>query len=219
MTKDQIEQITASLGTNTTLVAVSKTHSIERIMEAYEAGQRDFGENKVQDLADKYEALPKDIRWHMIGHLQSNKVKYIAPFVHLIHGVDSFKLLQEINKHGQKNGRRISCLLQFHIAQEETKFGLSLDEATAFLSSPEYQTFDHVQLCGVMGMATFTENTAQIRSEFQSLQAIFHALKSTHFIAASEFKEISMGMSDDYPIAIEEGSTLIRVGSKIFGRR
>ncbi len=219
MIKDQIEQITASLGTNTTLVAVSKTHSIERIMEAYEAGQRDFGENKVQDLVDKYEALPKDIRWHMIGHLQSNKVKYIAPFVHLIHGVDSFKLLQEINKHGQKNGRRISCLLQFHIAQEDTKFGLSLDEATAFLSSHEYQTFNHVQLCGVMGMATFTENTAQIRSEFQSLQAIFHALKSTHFIAASEFKEISMGMSDDYPIAIEEGSTLIRVGSKIFGRR
>ena len=219
MIKDQIEQITASLGTNTTLVAVSKTHSIERIMEAYEAGQRDFGENKVQDLVDKYEALPKDIRWHMIGHLQSNKVKYIAPFVHLIHGVDSFKLLQEINKHGQKNGRRISCLLQFHIAQEETKFGLSLEEATAFLSSPEYQTFNHVQLCGIMGMATFTENTAQIRSEFQSLQAIFHALKSTHFIAASEFKEISMGMSDDYPIAIEEGSTLIRVGSKIFGRR
>ena len=219
MIKDKIEQITASLGTNTTLVAVSKTHSIERIMEAYEAGQRDFGENKVQDLVDKYEALPKDIRWHMIGHLQRNKVKYIAPFVHLIHGVDSFKLLQEINKHGQKNGRRISCLLQFHIAQEETKFGLSLDEATAFLSNPEYQTFNHVQLCGVMGMATFTENTAQIRSEFQSLQAIFHALKSTHFIAASEFKEISMGMSDDYPIAIEEGSTLIRVGSKIFGRR
>jgi len=219
MIKDQLKQITASLGMNTTLVAVSKTHPIERIMEAYEAGQRDFGENKVQDLVDKYEALPKDIRWHMIGHLQSNKVKYIAPFVHLIHGVDSFKLLQEINKHGQKNGRRISCLLQFHIAQEETKFGLSLDEATAFLSNPEYQTFNHVQLCGVMGMATFTENTAQIRSEFQSLQAIFHALKSTQFRAATEFKEISMGMSDDYPIAIEEGSTLIRVGSKIFGRR
>lgn len=219
MIKDKIEQITASLGTNTTLVAVSKTHPIERIMEAYEAGQRDFGENKVQDLVDKYEALPKDIRWHMIGHLQSNKVKYIAPFVHLIHGVDSFKLLQEINKHGQKNGRRISCLLQFHIAQEDTKFGLSLDEATAFLSSPEFQTFNHVKLCGVMGMATFTENTAQIRSEFQSLNAVFHALKSTHFSAATEFKEISMGMSDDYSIAIEEGSTLIRVGSKIFGRR
>lgn len=219
MIKEQLEQISASLGTNTTLVAVSKTHPIERIMEAYEAGQRDFGENKVQDLVEKYEALPKDIRWHMIGHLQSNKVKYIASFVHLIHGVDSFKLLQEINKQGQKNGRKISCLLQFHIAEEETKFGLSLDEANAFLSSSEYQTLNHVQLCGVMGMATFTENTTQIRSEFQSLHAIFQALKSTHFSSANAFKEISMGMSDDYPIAIEEGSTLVRVGSKIFGKR
>ena len=219
MIKDQLEQITASLGTNTTLVAVSKTHPIERIKEAYEAGQRDFGENKVQDLVEKYEALPKDIRWHMIGHLQSNKVKYIAPFVHLIHGVDSFKLLQEINKQGLKNGRRISCLLQFHIAQEDTKFGLSLEEATAFITGPEFSLLDHVRICGVMGMATFTENTAQIRSEFQSLHRIFHALKSTHFSSTNEFKEISMGMSDDYPIAIEEGSTLIRVGSKIFGRR
>lgn len=219
MIKEQLNQITASLGTNTTLVAVSKTHPLERIMEAYEAGQRDFGENKVQDLVEKYEALPKDIRWHMIGHLQSNKVKYIAPFVHLIHGVDSFKLLKEINKQGQKNERRISCLLQFHIAQEDTKFGLSLDEANAFLSSSEFQALNHVKLCGVMGMATFTENTTQIRSEFQSLHAIFQALKFTHFIAATEFKEISMGMSDDYPIALEEGSTLIRVGSKIFGRR
>ena len=155
----------------------------------------------------------------MIGHLQSNKVKYIAPFVHLIHGVDSFKLLQEINKQGLKNGRRISCLLQFHIAQEDTKFGLSLEEATAFITGPEFSLLDHVRICGVMGMATFTENTAQIRSEFQSLHRIFHALKSTHFISNTEFKEISMGMSDDYPIAIEEGSTLIRVGSKIFGRR
>jgi PLP dependent protein len=143
----------------------------------------------------------------------------LRPFVHLIHGVDSFKLLQEINKQGQKNGRRISCLLQFHIAQEETKFGLSLEEATAFLAGPEFSLLDHVRVCGVMGMATFTENTAQIRSEFQSLHRIFHALKSTHFISNTEFKEISMGMSDDYPIAIEEGSTLIRVGSKIFGRR
>lgn len=219
MIKDQLEQITASLGTNTTLIAVSKTHPIERIMEAYEAGQRDFGENKVQDLVEKYEALPKDIRWHMIGHLQSNKVKYIAPFVHLIHGVDSFKLLQEINKQGQKNGRQISCLLQFHIAQEDTKFGLSMEEATAFLAGPEFSLLDHVRICGVMGMATFTENTAQIRSEFQSLHRIFHTLKSTHFSSTTEFKEISMGMSDDYPVAIEEGSTLIRVGSKIFGRR
>lgn len=219
MIKDQLEQITASLGTTTTLVAVSKTHPIERIMDAYEAGQRDFGENKVQDLVEKYEALPKDIRWHMIGHLQSNKVKYIAPFVYLIHGVDSFKLLQEINKQGHRNGRQISCLLQFHIAQEETKFGLTLEEATAFIAGPEFSLLDHVRICGVMGMATFTENTAQIRSEFQSLHRIFHALKSTHFISATEFKEISMGMSDDYPIAMEEGSTLIRVGSKIFGRR
>lgn len=219
MIKDQLEQITASLGTDTTLVAVSKTHPIERIMEAYEAGQRDFGENKVQDLVEKYEALPKDIRWHMIGHLQSNKVKYIAPFVHLIHGVDSFKLLQEINKQGQKNGRRISCLLQFHIAQEDTKFGLSLEEATAFITGPEFSLLDNVHICGVMGMATFTENTARIREEFQSLDSIYQLLKSSCFTSNPEFKEISMGMSDDYPIAIEEGSTLIRVGSKIFGRR
>jgi len=219
MIKDQLEQITASLGTNTTLVAVSKTHSIERIMEAYEAGQRDFGENKVQELVEKYEALPKDIRWHMIGHLQSNKVKYIAPFVHLIHGVDSVNLLKEINKQGIKNERQISCLLQFHIAQEDTKFGLSLEEAKALLAGPEFSLLNHVRICGVMGMATFTENTAQIRKEFQSLHAIYQQIKSSYFSSNAEFKEISMGMSDDYPIAMEEGSTLIRVGSKIFGRR
>lgn len=219
MIKDQLEQITASCGTHTTLVAVSKTHPIERILEAYEVGQRDFGENKVQDIVEKYEALPKDIRWHMIGHLQRNKVKYIAPFIHLIHGVDSFKLLQEINKQGLKNGRRISCLLQFHIAQEETKFGLSMEEASAFLAGPEFPLLDHIRICGVMGMATFTENTTQIRKEFQSLHALYNALKSTHFSSTDEFKEISMGMSDDYPIALEEGSTLIRVGSKIFGSR
>jgi PLP dependent protein len=219
MIKDQLEQITASLGTNTTLVAVSKTHSIERIMEAYEAGQRDFGENKVQELVEKYEALPKDIRWHMIGHLQSNKVKYIAPFVHLIHGVDSFNLLKEINKQGIKNERQISCLLQFHIAQEDTKFGLSLEEAKEFLAGPEFSLLNHVRICGVMGMATFTENTAQIRKEFQNLHAIYQQLQSSYFSSNAEFKEISMGMSDDYPIAMEEGSTLIRVGSKIFGKR
>jgi pyridoxal phosphate enzyme (YggS family) len=155
----------------------------------------------------------------MIGHLQSNKVKYIAPFVHLIHGVDSFKLLLEINKQGQKIQRKIPCLLQFHIAQEETKFGLSMDEATALLSSPDFNNMQHTLLCGVMGMATFTENTAQIREEFQNLHAIYQQLQSSYFSSNSEFKEISMGMSDDYPIAIEEGSTLIRVGSKIFGAR
>ena len=219
MIKVQVAAIRSSLPATTALIAVSKTHPIERIMEAYEAGQRDFGENKVQDLVEKYEALPKDIRWHMIGHLQSNKVKYIAPFVHLIHGVDSFKLLLEINKQGQKIQRKIPCLLQFHIAQEETKFGLSMDEATAFLSSPDFNNMQHILPCGVMGMATFTENTAQIREEFQSLHAIYQQLKSRCFPSNPEFKEISMGMSDDYPIAMEEGSTLIRVGSKIFGRR
>lgn len=219
MIKAQLAAIRSSLPATTVLIAVSKTHPIERIMEAYEAGQRDFGENKVQELVEKYEALPKDIRWHMIGHLQSNKVKYIAPFVHLIHGVDSFNLLKEINKQGQKNGRRISCLLQFHIAQEDTKFGLSLEEAKAFLAGPEFSLLDHVRICGVMGMATFTENTEQIRQEFQNLHAIYQQLKSNYFSSNSEFKEISMGMSDDYPIAMEEGSTLIRVGSKIFGKR
>ena len=219
MIKAQLAAIRSSLPATTVLIAVSKTHPIERIMEAYEAGQRDFGENKVQELVEKYEALPKDIRWHMIGHLQSNKVKYIAPFVHLIHGVDSFNLLKEINKQGQKNGRRISCLLQFHIAQEDTKFGLSLEEAKAFLAGPEFSLLDHVRICGVMGMATFTENTAQIRQEFQNLHAIYQNLLSSYFSSNSEFKEISMGMSDDYPIAMEEGSTLIRVGSKIFGAR
>jgi pyridoxal phosphate enzyme (YggS family) len=219
MIKAQLAAIRSSLPATTALIAVSKTHPIERIMEAYEAGQRDFGENKVQELVEKYEALPKDIRWHMIGHLQSNKVKYIAPFVHLIHGVDSFNLLKEINKQGQKNGRRISCLLQFHIAQEDTKFGLSLEEAKAFLAGPEFSLLDHVRICGVMGMATFTENTTQIRQEFQNLHSIYQQLLSNYFSSNSEFKEISMGMSDDYPIAIEEGSTFIRVGSKIFGKR
>jgi pyridoxal phosphate enzyme (YggS family) len=219
MIKAQLAAIRSSLPATTVLIAVSKTHPIERIMEAYEAGQRDFGENKVQELVEKYEALPKDIRWHMIGHLQSNKVKYIAPFVHLIHGVDSFNLLKEINKQGQKNGRRISCLLQFHIAQEDTKFGLSLEEAKAFLAGPEFSLLDHVRICGVMGMATFTENTEQIRQEFQNLHAIYQQLQSSYFSSNSEFKEISMGMSDDYPIAMEEGSTFIRVGSKIFGKR
>jgi pyridoxal phosphate enzyme (YggS family) len=219
MIKAHLEEIRSSLPASTVLIAVSKTHPIERIREAYEAGQRDFGENKVQELVEKYEALPKDIRWHMIGHLQSNKVKYIAPFVHLIHGVDSFNLLKEINKQGIKNERQISCLLQFHIAQEDTKFGLSLEEAKALLAGPEFSLLNHVRICGVMGMATFTENTAQIRKEFQNLHAIYQQLKSSYFSSNAEFKEISMGMSDDYPIAIEEGSTLIRVGSKIFGKR
>ncbi len=219
MIKDQLTGIRSYLGPNVKLIAVSKTHPVERIVEAYEAGQRDFGENKVQELVAKFEALPKDIRWHMIGHLQSNKVKYLAPFVHLIHGVDRFKLLQEINKQGQKNGRRIACLLQFHIAQEETKFGFTSEEADAFLADSAFSELQHVSLCGVMGMATFTEDTNQVRREFQSLHSIFNTLKSVHFSTQDEFSEISMGMSDDYAIAVEEGSTMVRVGSKVFGKR
>jgi pyridoxal phosphate enzyme (YggS family) len=219
MIKTRLAEISAELGTKTRLIAVSKTHTTERIMEAYEAGQRDFGENKVQELVAKYEALPKDIRWHMIGHLQSNKVKYLAPFVHLIHGVDGFKLLQEINKQGQKNGRRIACLLQFHIAQEETKFGFTSEEADAFLADSAFSELQHVSLCGVMGMATFTEDTNQVRREFQSLRSIFNHLKTTYFPTSEAFTEISMGMSDDYRIAMEEGSTMVRVGSKVFGKR
>lgn len=219
MVKERIAQILASIPSNVQLIAVSKTHSPEAILEAYAAGQRDFGENKVQEMVDKYTQLPKDIRWHMIGHLQTNKVKYIAPFVHLIHGVESMKLLQEINKQGSKNQRIIPCLLQFHIAQEQTKFGLTKEEAQEILTSSDFHSMKHISLHGVMGMATFTENAAQIREEFKTLQGIFMALKTAFFETSKEFKEISMGMSDDYPLAIEEGSTLIRVGSKIFGKR
>jgi len=219
MIRDQIKQLSVGLPPGTRLIAVSKTHTADKIMEAYEAGQRDFGENKVQELMAKYEVLPRDIRWHMIGHLQSNKVKYIAPFVHLIHGVDSIKLLQEIDKQGQKIGRKIPCLLQFHIAQEESKFGFSMEEVNAFLSSTKPADLRHIQLCGVMGMATFTDNTAQIRQEFKALASTFNTLKQHHLSSVESFQEISMGMSDDYPIAVEEGSTIIRVGSKIFGER
>jgi len=219
MISQSIQELRATLPNQVQLIAVSKTHSPEAILEAYAAGQRDFGENKVQEMVDKYTQLPKDIRWHMIGHLQTNKVKYIAPFVHLIHGVESMKLLQEINKQGNKNQRIIPCLLQFHIAQEQTKFGLTIEEAQEILTSSDFHSMKHISLHGVMGMATFTENAAQIREEFKALQGNFMALKTAFFETSKEFKEISMGMSDDYPLAIEEGSTLIRVGSKIFGKR
>ena len=219
MISQSIQELRTTLPNHVQLIAVSKTHSPEAILEAYAAGQRDFGENKVQEMVDKYTQLPKDIRWHMIGHLQTNKVKYIAPFVHLIHGVESMKLLQEINKQGSKNQRIIPCLLQFHIAQEQTKFGLTIEEAQEILTSSDFHSMRHISLHGVMGMATFTENAAQIREEFMALQGIFMALKTAFFETSKEFKEISMGMSDDYPLAIEEGSTLIRVGSKIFGKR
>lgn len=217
--QEEIQTIKAGLPESVRLVAVSKFHPIEALQEAYEGGQRIFGESKVQEMTQKYEALPKDIEWHFIGHLQTNKIKYIAPYVALIHGVDSYKLLSEINKQAAKAGRIIPCLLQIHIAQEETKFGFSTDECRSMLEEGNWRQLKNVQIAGVMGMATNTEDEAQIKREFSTLSAFFQEVKETYFREVSSFKEISMGMSDDYPIAIEEGSTLIRIGSRIFGAR
>jgi hypothetical protein len=215
----ELELIKGSIPGSVTLVAVSKTKPVELLKEAYAAGQRHFGENRTQELEEKYNALPKDICWHMIGHLQSKKVKTIAPFIHLIHGVDSFKLLAEINKQALKNNRTIDCLLQFFIAQEETKFGFDIEEALEMLDSEEFAALVNIRLVGIMGMATFTDDTVQIRAEFKALAAYFDQLKSTYFSNQPYFKEISMGMSGDYAIAIEEGSTMVRIGSAIFGGR
>ncbi|WP_321298516.1 YggS family pyridoxal phosphate-dependent enzyme [Marinifilum fragile] len=215
----KIEEIKNSIPDNVTLVAVSKTKPNEAIMEAYDGGYRIFGENKPQELTRKFEELPKDIVWHMIGHLQTNKVKYIAPFVSLIHAVDSLKLLKEINKQALKNNRVIDCLMQFHIADEDTKFGLDLNDAERIINSEEYQNMQNVRIVGVMGMATYTDDEKQIRSEFGNLKSIYSELKSKFFPDEESFKEISMGMSGDYKLAIEEGSTMIRVGSTIFGAR
>ena len=217
--QEEIHHIKDGLPEGVRLVAVSKYHPIEALQEAYDGGQRIFGESKVQEMTQKYEALPKDIEWHFIGHLQTNKIKYIAPYVTLIHGVDSYKLLAEINKQAAKVNRVIPCLLQIHIAQEETKFGFSTDECRAMLESGEWKTLDNVRIAGVMGMATNTENEEQIAQEFETLACFFREVKENHFAQDPNFKEISMGMSDDYPIAIGHGSTLIRVGSKIFGER
>jgi pyridoxal phosphate enzyme (YggS family) len=205
--------------TGCSLIAVSKTKPVEYIQEAYDAGQIEFGENKVQELREKPGQLPADIKWHMIGHLQSNKVKYIAPFIHLIHAVDSFKLLSEINKQAIKNDRTINCLLQVHIAQEEHKFGFDESGLAELLSSKELHTLQNIKIVGLMGMATYTDDQDQIRSEFKTLKHIFDNSKSKYSAPNLELNELSMGMSDDYPIAIEEGSTMIRVGSKIFGAR
>jgi len=201
------------------LVAVSKTKPDELILEAYNSGQRIFGENKVQDLAAKSPRLPNDIQWHFIGHLQRNKVKYIAPFVSMLHGIDSLKLLTEVNKQAAKNNRTIQCLLQFHIAEEETKFGLSLAEAEELINDERFAKLNNVQIAGVMGMATYTNNMEQVRKEFKKLKQHFQYLKDKYFLNNPVFKEISMGMSADYQIAIEEGSTMIRIGTKIFGNR
>jgi pyridoxal phosphate enzyme (YggS family) len=205
-----IAEIKKSLPEGLKLVAVSKKKSPEIIMQAYHAGHKIFGENKAQDLVHKYEKLPKDIEWHFIGHLQTNKAKYL---------VDSFKILKTVNKEAQKNNRTIPCLLQFHIAQESSKFGLSEEEAHEILDSEEYKTLKNISIVGVMGMATFTDDEMQVRNEFRFLKRIFDKLKKEYFPRKKGFKEISMGMSDDYSIAVEEGSTMVRVGSKIFGAR
>jgi pyridoxal phosphate enzyme (YggS family) len=210
---DNTKKIRASIPESVELVAVSKTKSNEEIMQAYDVGQRVFGENKVQDMTAKNESLPKDIRWHMIGHVQTNKVKYMAPYVDLIHGVDSFKLLKEINKQAAKNERIISCLLQIHIAEEATKFGLSPEECKEVIIQAE--ALENITIKGLMGMATFTDNVSQIEREFKSLKELFEDLKSDN----KDFDILSMGMSGDYELAIKEGSTMIRVGSKIFGER
>ena len=201
------------------LVAVSKTKPVEDLKKAYDAGQRIFGENKVQELREKQPQLPNDIEWHMIGHMQSNKVKYIAPYISLIHGVESLKLLQEINRQALKNDRVIKVLLQFHIATESTKFGLQLKEAKEILDSEEFKRLQNIKVSGVMGMASFVENESQVRLEFATLKSIFEDLKINYFSSTDSFKIVSMGMSGDYQIAIEEGSTMIRIGSSIFGAR
>ena len=216
---ENLQEVWKEIPAQVTLVAVSKTKPNEAILAAYEFGERIFGENRVQELTDKWEVLPKDIEWHMIGHLQSNKVKYIAPFVSLIHAVDKDKLLYEIDKEAKKNNRVIRVLLQFHIADEDTKFGLSLDEAEKLLQSERFGELNNIEVAGVMGMATFTEDENQVRKEFRTLKSIFDKLKSGYFSNNPSFKEISMGMSGDYRIAIEEGSTMVRIGSSIFGTR
>ncbi len=217
---ENIKLIRNNLPEKVKLVAVSKTHPVSAIKEAYDTGQRLFGENKVQELTAKYEELKNlDIKWHLIGHLQTNKVKYIAHFVDMIHSVDSLKLLEEINKQSEKNSRKIKCLLQFHIATEETKFGLNLQEAETILNSDIYKKMENIQICGVMGMASFSEDNKLIKEEFTELRRIYNEIKNNHFLNDNNFCELSMGMSSDWDIAINEGSTIIRVGSIIFGQR
>jgi pyridoxal phosphate enzyme (YggS family) len=210
--------IKSTLPEHVTLVAVSKTKPVPDLMEAYNAGQRIFGENKIQEMVDKWEQLPKDIEWHMIGHVQTNKVKFMAPFVSLIHGVDSLKLLEEINKQAAKNNRIIDCLLQIYIAEEESKFGLDEEELSALLTSTTFEEMKNIRIVGLMGMATFTDNQNQIKKEFTHLKSIFDGLQSLQ-TANCKLQTVSMGMSGDYQLAIACGSTMVRIGSSIFGGR
>ncbi|MEI6276294.1 MAG: YggS family pyridoxal phosphate-dependent enzyme [Prolixibacteraceae bacterium] len=216
---ENLKVIHSQLPAKVKLVAVSKTKSNQQIMVAYQAGQRLFGENKLQELTTKWQELPKDIEWHFIGHLQSNKVKQLVPFISLIHGVDSFKLLSAINKEAEKIDRVVPVLLEFHVADEESKFGLTLSQAEELLSRPEMVSMHHISIRGVMGMATFTDDQKKIEADFKQLYHIFHVLRDQYFSQNSQFCEISMGMSDDFRIAIAEGSTIVRIGSKIFGTR
>lgn len=219
MISDNLSHIQSTLLPGVRLIAVSKTKPVEDLQQAYAAGQRLFGENKALEMRDKHAVLPEDIQWHFIGHLQTNKIKYIAPYVSLIHSIDSLSLLQAVDKEAAKHERVIDCLLQFHIATEETKFGLSIEEAGALLDSSEYTALRHVRIVGVMGMATNTDNRELIRSEFRTLKQYAEQLKQQYFAHQDSFCEISMGMSGDYEIAMEEGATLVRVGSSIFGAR
>ena len=214
-----IQEIRKHIPTHVKLVCVSKFHPNETVMEAYRSGERVFGESKVQELCVKFETLPADISWHFIGHLQSNKIKFIVPFVELIHGVDSYKLLEEINKQALKAGKKVNCLLQIHIAKEETKFGFSEVELLQTLSEGKWKELSGVTICGLMGMATYTDNRDQIRAEFKGLKGLLDRVKQLYFNDNPSFCELSMGMSDDYQLAIEEGSTLVRIGSSIFGHR
>ena len=216
---DNLKQVLAELPQGVRLVAVSKFHPNEAIEEAYQAGQRIFGESKVQEMTAKYESLPKDIEWPFIGHLQSNKIKYMIPYVAMIHGIDTYKLLAEVNKQAGKAGRTVNCLLQIHVAQEETKFGFSPEECREMLDAGEWKALAHVRICGLMGMASNTDNIEQINGEFRLLSSLFKEIKENWFADSDVFRELSMGMSHDYHEAIASGSTLVRVGSKIFGER
>ncbi|WP_339723855.1 YggS family pyridoxal phosphate-dependent enzyme [Maribacter stanieri] len=213
--KENLLAVTNTIPNSVTLVAVSKTKPMSLIQEAYDEGQRIFGENRVQEMTEKWQKMPKDIKWHMIGHLQRNKVKYMAEYVSLVHGVDSPRLLAEINKQAEKHNRVISCLLQVHIAEEDTKFGFNEEELLELVSNEEFKTYKHIKIEGLMGMATFTDNIDQVRREFKSLKELYAKLKNNY----TDFNTLSMGMSGDYKIAIEEGSTMVRIGSSIFGSR
>ncbi|MBM3451800.1 MAG: YggS family pyridoxal phosphate-dependent enzyme [Bacteroidetes bacterium] len=216
---ENFKEIQLAIPDHVKLVAVSKTKPIEAIQVLHDAGQRIFGENRVQELVEKHELLPEDIKWHLIGHLQRNKVKYIAPFVDMIHSIDSERLLDEVNSQAEKNNRKIKVLLQFFIATEETKFGFDWNEINELFSIRNPEIFESIEFCGVMGMASFSNNQNQVRNEFKKLKQIFDQLKQTYFSSSSSFLEISMGMSGDYQMAIDEGSTMIRVGSSLFGSR